>query len=164
MPELQEIQEPQMPAHLALDPYHPNNQEFYKTKRGIEQVIVAQTMKMHPRHVQAAKLKLRGKTNDEIAAEVGVKPSTVSAIMARPDVKELYYQLRFMDVHLEGPELALRKHVLWEIAVDAKEEDPRITISAIQELNKIENVYNNSDSGINITINQNLLPKGVLDQ
>lgn len=159
----QETQEPQMPAHLQLDQYHPSNQGFYKTKRGIEQAIVAQTGKMSYKHVIVAKLKLRGKTNKEIREETGYKQNTVSTILARPDVKELLYQLRFMDTHLEGPELALRKHVLWEIAVDAKEEDPRITISAIQELNKIENVYNNSDSSINITINANQLPRGPLD-
>ena len=164
MSQLQDMQEPQMPAHLQLDEYHPSNQDFYKTKRGIEQVIVAQSMKMQPRHVRAAKLKLRGKTSSEIAAEIGVKPSTVSAIMARSDVKELLYQLTFMDTHLEGPELALRKHILWQIVVDAKEEDPRISISAIQEINKIEGVYNSGDSAINITINNALLPRGALDR
>ena len=152
-----------LPAHIELDKYHPANQDFFKRKKGISQVIVAQSMKMHPRHVHVAKMKLRGRSNDEIGAEVGIRPNTVAQIYSRDDVKELTRQLIFMDMHLEGPELALRKHLLWEIAVDAKKEDPRITISAIQELNKIAGIYNTPDSTINITINQGQLPRGALD-
>ncbi len=60
---------------------------------------------------------------------------------------------------------AHRRRMLWEIAVDNQAIEPKVSISSIVEINKMNGTYQTAakDTAINITINNNLLPKGKLD-
>jgi hypothetical protein len=55
--------------------------------------------------------------------------------------------------------------MLWEIAVDNQDIEPKVSISSVAEINKMNGTYStgSKDTAINITINNTLLPKGKLD-
>lgn len=75
---------------------------------------------------------------------------------------------------LEGPNEALRRNMLWRIAVKEEEPDPKTSIKAIEALNKMHfqnHQIKNPDAGgnqpppqVTININQDILPKGPLDK
>jgi hypothetical protein len=153
----------QLPTDVELDKYHPSNQPFIKTEQAIKRVIVDQSVNMKPKHVQVTKMHLRGVSNTEIAQELDYALGTVSQILARNDVSDLLRSLTHLDGHLDGPSLALRKHMIWKMALDNEEDDPRISLAAHQELNRVNGVYQNDKPQINIIINEQLLPRGALD-
>jgi hypothetical protein len=69
-----------------------------------------------------------------------------------------------LDQHHEGINLRIRKSMLAEIAIDNKHEDPRLTVTAIQELNRIEGIYNvESNRPQVIVVNNTIFPRGALD-
>ncbi len=158
--------EPELPIEQQIDPYHPDNQEFMKQVKSIQRVIVADAAVCRPKHVEVAKLKVMGKNQAETAEIVGLTPATVSRVLATRDVTQLITSLRYLSTLYEGPSMEQRKRFLWEIAVDSKNNDPRVAIQAIKELNNIDgvgsptNVINNTTE---ITINQTHFPRSVLD-
>jgi hypothetical protein len=65
----------------------------------------------------------------------------------------------------EGPNLEQRKRTLWEITQDNQHDEPKTSISAIQEMNRMDGIGKDTkDTKIEVTINNQLLPKGALDQ
>jgi len=149
---------------LLLDEYHPANQPFYQHQKHIQRAIVAQSVKCRPKHIEAAKLHVRGMPNKEIAEQLGYAQNTVVTIFARKNIQELIELLHFYDLHLEGPSIEHRKRMLNEIAVDNQAEDPKTSIAAVREMNSMDGVGRDKvDTKVNITINNTQLPKGVLD-
>ena len=63
--------------------------------------------------------------------------------------------------------IAHRKNILYQILVDNQETDPRVAITCIQEMNKMDGVgkedLNKQPSQVTIVINQDQMPKTVLD-
>ena len=151
-------------ADLELDPYHPSNQPYVKTEQAIKRVVVDQSVRMNPRHVKIAKMHLRGNTRQEMIDETGLVSGTVSQILSRPDVIELLRTLIHLDQHHEGINLRIRKSMLNEIAIDNKIDDPRLTVTAIQELNRIDGTYElEANKPQVIIINNGTFPRGALD-
>jgi hypothetical protein len=153
-----------LPVEVELDIYHPSNQPFIKTENAIKRVVVDQSVRMKPNHVKIAKMHLRGNTRQEMIDETGLKSSYISVVLGRPDVSELLRTLTHLDQHHEGINLRIRKAMLTEIAIDAKKDDPRLSVTAIQELNRIEGVYNTeSNRPQMLVINNTIFPRGALD-
>ena len=153
-----------IPVDVQIDPYHPSNQPFTKTEQAIKRVIVDQSVRMRPTHVKIAKMHLRGNTRQEMVDETGLKSGSVSAVLARSDVNELLRTLTHLDGHHEGINLRIRKQMLTEIAIDNKLDDPRLTVTALQELNRIEGTYEReSHKPQTIIINNGIFPRGSLD-
>jgi hypothetical protein len=156
---------PYLPPELELDPYHPDNQQFTKSKRSLEHLLVTQQAKCRPRHVRIAKDKHSGFPNIEIAKRNNVHTSTVQHVLKRKEVADLQYLLQRYDAHMSGPTLAHRKHEVWKIAHDNREDDPGTSLRAHDMLNKVEGVYvQKVDQTVKIEINANVFPKGTLDQ
>ena len=153
-----------LPADIELDVYHPSNQPFIKTEQAIKRVVVDQSTRMKPNHVKIAKMHLRGSTRQEMVEETGLVYGSVAQILTRPDVVELVRTLTHLDGHHEGINLRIRKQMLTEIAIDNKEVDPRLTVSALQEINRIEGVYEREGTKPQtIIINNGTFPRGSLD-
>ena len=153
-------------AELPLDEYHPANHSYMQDLVMIRRAVVAQEAKMISWHVDAVKMRLNGFTNIEIAIEHKKSEGAVSNVLCGADAQELAKLLRYNSMAIDGPSEVLRRRVLWEMASDNQEEDPRVAIQCITELNKMTGVYQTggSISEIKISINNTLLPKGKLDQ
>jgi hypothetical protein len=154
-----------LPPELLLDVHHPANADYMKNLNSIKRTIVARTMTMAPKHVDIVKRKIAGVLHKTIAEELSLTPITIGNILKRQDAQELRALLEHFNMAMDGPNDAHRRRVLWEIAVDNQHLEPKVSISSIVEINKMNGTYNAAvkDTAINITINNNLLPKGKLD-
>lgn len=154
----------QPPEELA-DEYHPANTEFFRHLRHAERHLTNAAKKCKENHVIVAKLRFQGRSNVDIAEQIKVKPATVAQIANRDDVKELIGLMQHLSMLRDGPNHEHKKRFLWEIAVDSKELDPKTSISAVQEMNRMDGVGKEKhDTKIEVTINNELLPRGPLDQ
>jgi predicted transcriptional regulator len=161
------IPDPQyLPPELLLDTHHPANADYMKNLNSVKRAVVARTMSMTPKHVDIVKRRLAGVKNVNIAKELSITASAVSTILKRKDAQELRALLQHFNMAVDGPNDAHRRRVLWEIAMDNQQLEPKVSISSIVEINKMNGTYNTAakDTAINITINNTLLPKGKLDQ
>jgi DNA-binding CsgD family transcriptional regulator len=154
-----------LPPELLLDVHHPANADYMKNINSIKRTIVSQSMKMAPKHVDIVKRKIAGALNKTIALELNVSPQTIGKTLKRKDAQQLRALLEHFNLAVDGPNDAHRRRMLWEIAVDNQPIEPKVSISAIVEINKMNGTYNTAakDTAINITINNTLLPKGKLD-
>ena len=154
----------ELPPDLLLDKNHPDNHEYFKQDRRIKQLIVMQYGMCRAPHVEIAKLHVKGHTNQDIADIRSCHPATVGHVLKRKDIRELILYLRHQQALHQGPTIALKKRILYEITVDNQGVDPRVSIAAISELNKMDGVgKEKNDTNVNIQINQTLFPKGTLD-
>lgn len=149
---------------LLLDKYHPANSPFFKSQRSIQCAIVAQTTRLRMRHVEIAKLYIKGIPNKDIAERLNVAVMTVHTVLKRPEVVLMVELLQHYAMHMDGPSIEHRKRILYEIAYDNQTADPKTSISAIREMNSMDGVgKDKQDSKIEITINNQQLGRGVLD-
>lgn len=150
---------------VFLDEYHPDNQDYLKDLKQIKRLIVQQSMTMKPWHVEATKLKNQGLTHKEIAEKVQKSVGGVQDMLKTPQSMKLRQMLQYHQVALDGPNEAHRKRMLWEIALDNQEAEPKTSISALVEMNRMDGTYDNDakNKDIKIVINNQLFPKGALD-
>ncbi len=152
---------------MLLDRYSPENDVYYRALDHLRAFAVNLTARMRPKHVHIVRGHHQGRSNSEIAAEVGVSGNTVSRVLGQKDAQELLKTLRQIAIQIDGPNLAHRKHVLWRIVVDNEVHDPNIAIQALKELNKVEGAYPTqapTPPQVNIVINQEQLPRTALDE
>lgn len=162
--EMAEYQEA-LPDHVALDPYHPDNDEYTKTERRLRALCVTAAKKMRPKHVDIITMHVLGTKNADICQKVGLGSATVSKVLNDPKNDELKAILHHLNRHREGATLNHRKGILYRIAIDNEQNRPNTSISAIQEINKMTGVYQeqSTPNKIQIVINNELLPRTVLD-
>ena len=152
-----------VPNELLLDTYNPANREFTQSVNHIKNLLVTKERQCRHRHTQVAKDHFNGLSNADNAKKNKVSTPTVYSILKRPEIIELVDLLRHYSGLWDGPNIQERKRILWEIAADNKELDPRVAMQALDQLNKLEGSYQQEkvDPVISITINQS--EKGALD-
>lgn len=138
-----------LPPEQVLDEYHPHNSEFFRQQQQLKFNIRHIGLGMKPYHIQAVKLHLRGEKNVDIAAELGLTPNTVSQILARQDVRNLKAAMLQLNALNDGPSIEHRKNKLWQIAVNNEAADPKTSISAIAEMNKMDGIGKDASIKIN---------------
>lgn len=154
-----------LPIELVIDKYHPSNTDYMKNVNHLKRLIVAQESQCKPIHTEIAKRHIKNESNQNIADNLSISPSMVHNTLKRTEIIDLIDALQHLSILFEGPTLQLRKRELWEIHVDNKHDDPRVAISAIKEINSMEGVGRQlTDHKVEITVNNNQLPKGALDQ
>ncbi len=154
-----------LPPDILLDEYHPANQQYFQHIQNLERALVAASQKAGTRDTAIAKMHHRGMKNVDVAQEVDCHPNTVSKALRSAPVKEIKTLLFYLANLREGPNLDQRKRTLWEICVDNKELDPKTSIAALQEMNRMDGVgKEKTDTKIEVTINQALMPRGELDK
>jgi hypothetical protein len=157
-----------LPQEFLDDPLNPANDEFIKKLASLEQYIVDQCHQLHPDQITIIKMRHAGATIKEIAEAVDLQETSVRNACKRPKQRKLAALLAHRQLLLDAPHEAHRRNILWRIAARNEIADPRVTLSAISEMNKMshnEKVLAAGLTGstpVNITIN-NLLPKGALD-
>ena len=154
-----------LPPELLLDPHHPSNDEYCKGHIPLKRELMAHTVNMPPKAVSAIKSHMAGKTRKQIAEELNTTPTTVGKYIRSDAGKRLRALLHHIAHMKDGPNIEHRKHVLWRITVNNEKKNPKTAVAAIQEINKMSGTYDPKQSAgpVNITINNQLLPRGPLD-
>jgi hypothetical protein len=159
-----------LPPELMLDRSHPVADEYIKNAQHVQRMIVATSALLKPKQVMAVKLRHTGENFVDIAEHVKVSPPTISKWLNDPTAKKLLALLTYYQAALDGPNEAQRRNMLWRVAVDNEIEQPKVTISAVAELNKMTITdYNQKNSGsgagqsITLIINQESMPRTALD-
>jgi len=127
-----------VPVSCLLDD-HPASDRYLRDIEKLKREIIRQSDTMRPNQIRQVKLKHQGYSNSVIAEKLDKSPSSVSSTLAQPACKKLLALLRYLSMALDGPMEAQRRAMLWRIADRNEEEDPRCAISAIAELNKMDN-------------------------
>ena len=155
-----------LPPELVLDPDHPENDEYIKSTKNIQRLVIAQSAQMRPKTVQMVRLSHTGMSQQEIAQRLNVSPQTVSKHLRKEHGQRLRALLSYYDAAIEGPHKAQRKAMLWRIARSNENEDPRVAIQALAELGKADEAAAALPSiggTTQIIINTAQLPRGALD-
>jgi|TARA_R110000787_G_scaffold72134_1_gene160864 hypothetical protein len=154
-----------LPPEILLDEYHPANQQYFQNLKTLEKALVAASQDAGAKYTAIAKLHHRGMRNKDIAEEIQCHAQTVGKALKSAKVKKINTLLFYLASLRDGPNLDQRKRTLWEIAVDSKELDPKTSIAALQEMNRMDGVGKEKhDTKIEVTINQALMPRGDLDK
>jgi hypothetical protein len=154
-----------LPPELLADEHHPSNSEYFRNMRSVERAMVDASQKAGSRDTQIAKMHHRGMKNKDIAEEMSLHPVTVSKAIRSPGAQKVLWLAQYLTMLREGPTLEHRKRTLWEMANQNQQTDPKVSISAIQEMNRMDGVgKDRPDTKIEVTINSQLLPRGNLDK
>jgi len=154
-----------LPPELALDEYNPETHEFNSKTRRYKNLIVLQQAKCRPHHVQVAKQHMMGRRNFEIASALKLHASTVGSVIKRPEVQTLIGMLRMYNGHMNGPTLEHKKNILWQILIDNQTVDPKVSLAAMDQMNKMDGVYKQEMSTeIRIIIDDGTFKPTTLDQ
>lgn len=158
--------EDHLPQELLHDPHHPRSDSFEQNVIGIQRAILAQRNQMKPKMREAIQLHHSGLPATKIAERIKVTAPTVGKYINSDKGQRLLALFNHLQAKLDGPTSDHRKGILYRIAVDNEKERPNIAVTAIQEINKMSGAYEQSGDGnaINITINNELLPSGKLDE
>jgi hypothetical protein len=148
--------------------FHPMNDQFNQELRHIQRMVMSHQRTMTPRHVKVVKMRFAGMKTAKIAEQSGYAPATVTQITSRDDCKRLLGLLNYVESAMLGPSASHRTAMLYRIAVRNEEKDPKVTLQAVAEMNKMEmNAHNKSlgstPTNTTIIINPQHFPKTPLD-
>ena len=160
-----------LPPDCLLDGNHPAADEYIQATRRIQRLIVSASAQLKPRQVEAIKLHHTGHSNTRIAEKLGVSIVTISRYIRLPKAKKLLNLLRAYQSAIDGPNKAQRINMLWRIARLNELDQPKTSIAALAELNRMDTQLQHDlqQSGTNqpqtltIEINQKMLPRTALD-
>jgi len=150
------------------NPYHPMNDRYYKDMRHAENRVMAAQRQMKPKHVQIVKMHFAGWTNVKIAERVGNTDITVGRVIRTQAAQNLLHLLTYIQSSAEGPNAAHRKAILYRIITDNEERQPKVAITAIAEINKMDMNDHLVKTGtapgeVTIIINESTFPRTTLD-
>ncbi|GAG79689.1 unnamed protein product, partial [marine sediment metagenome] len=97
-----------------------------------------------------------------------VTPQTISKLTNSKEAKALLTLLGYYASLVSGPHIAQRNNMLWRIALANELDQPKTSIAAIAELNKVDLAFREMETGASqkapvVIINQEALPRTVLD-
>jgi len=123
---------------LEESSYNPANDEFKRTVVSLQRRIHHLAGTLRPRYAMVAKLSLGTHTNIEIARKTRFNPATITNILRTDKVQELRRALIQLRSLLEGVSALEREQMLWRIALRNEEFNPRTSIAAVSEINKMK--------------------------
>lgn len=159
-----------------LDEHHPENDQYMKSVEHIQRQIMYVNKQLRPKQVQILKTVFSGVNYTNTAKEHGTTLPTVSRLVKSTNGERLLSLLHYHLKLIEGPNEAQRRSMLWRIAAREEVNNPKTSIAALGELNKMHNfakqldqtaeLANSSSSAtptVIVNINQATLPRGNLD-
>lgn len=152
---------------VDADKYAVHN-DPYVVKEGIlKQEIVAQAADMEIWKVNFCKFIFAGKNYKEAAKIVKKRHMETLELMGTGEYKALMHRMNTLKVHQGGPTKDMRRNMLWRIAVDNQEDDPKESTKALSEIGKLDDPKEGGSGGgfgtINVIISSDVLKKGPLD-
>ncbi len=160
------VGEEHLPPECLLDQFHPQNHQFYQDLNHIKRQILATGNRLKPYQREAVRLHRTGMNHTDIGKKLDISAPTVGKWIQLPEALRLKALMDHFQMLNDGPNAEHRKNILYRIAIDNTQKKPRVTIAAIQEINKMSGSYapeGQQGNVVNISINGELLPKGALD-
>jgi hypothetical protein len=157
-----------------LDRHHPENDDYMRAIEHVQGKIMFLTTMLRSKQVNMLKSVFAGENYIQVGRRHGAAPATVSRLSKSTYGQQLLNMLQYHRQLVEGPNEAMRRNMLWRVAQNEEELDPKTSIKAIAELNKMHfqqiqidapaNGGQQPTTQVTININQDLMPKGVLDR
>lgn len=120
-----------------LDRAHPENDDYMKSVEHVQRQIMHANSLLRTKQVNILKTIFAGHNYTDTASRHNTSPQTVSKLVRSTNGQRLLNLLQYHLKLLEGPNEGLRRNMLWRIAADSEEIDPKTSIKAISELNKM---------------------------
>ena len=159
-----------LPPELLLNPEHPDNDRYFQSLEHINRAVTDAAAKLRPLQKHAVLLYRTGLNDTEVAKKLDCSPQAVSGWVNSKQGRRLVAVVDHQQRLKDGPNFEHRKAILYRIALEQERAQPKTTIAAIQEINKMTGVYAenalggiNAGGDVNISINGDLLPRGALD-
>lgn len=153
-----------VPSALADDRYYVGNSECARKEMDIKAEIYELAKDMDALEVEFCRRFAVGETIKSLAKSLKKDGKYLSKLTDQAQIVRLVGYFRHLNIYMEGPNQLVRRNMLYRIAVDNEKIDPKETIKAISELNKMDQSARGVGSGdINIVINNETMPRGALD-
>lgn len=168
--EIEAVKTELLPPELLLDETHPANDRYLQSIEIIKRHIVSHCAAMRYTHVQICKSRHVGQSTEQIAEQTELTPFTVRRALKSGQGQKLLALLQHLSLLMEGPRLAHRNQMLWRIAISNEKKMPRVAIAALSEMNKSNHQQEALNAGhlsgnvVQIVINNDMFPRGALDQ
>jgi hypothetical protein len=157
-----------------LEENHPSNDQYMRSLGLIQRQIMTLTHQLRTKQVNILKTVFSGANYTEAAARHHTTPQTVSKLVKSEVGASLLGALQYHQAMIEGANVAQRRNMLWRIATANEKTEPKVSISAVGELNKMTfsdytAPVERKDKGApantqkTVAIDQTLLPSGALD-
>lgn len=118
--------------------YNPANDEFKRTLNSLKVQIRQMALAMRPRHAMMVKINLAEDSYAKTAQRLKTTAQTVSRVCNSPDGIKLKQLLIHHNQLISGVSAIEREQILWRIALNNEEINPRTSVSAIAEINKMK--------------------------
>ena len=125
-------------AELEESTYNPANDEFKRVLQSIKLQIRHLSLKMRPRHAMMVKLFMDEKNYANVAERLASTPQTISKVCNSSDGIRLRQLLTHHQQLISGVSAIEREQLLWRIALNNELRNPRTSIAAISEINKMK--------------------------
>ena len=159
------------PVQNFLDEHHPANDTYLQSVEHVERQLMHASSLLRPKQVKMMKSVFQGMNYTETAKFHGASAQHVSQTAKSPHGARL---LKLMTYHLqllEGANLGQRRSMLWRIAQDNEQLQPKTSIAAVESLNKMtfkeweqKNPQNQQKGNTTTIIIGDSMPRTVLDQ
>ena len=156
-----------LPAEYAIDPYSPIGDKYFQRLDLIQKQLLVATHDLDKTwYVGAVKLHMGGKPTKEIAKTVGKGVERIRLVLNSEEAQRFMALTRLLSMVRDGPLEMQRKDMLWRISVDNELLQPRISIQAITEINRMEGTYESEigKGSLTVVVNNNVLVAGPLDK
>jgi hypothetical protein len=127
----------ELPEELEDSVYAPNQDEFKRTLLNVKASMRAITLSMPPRSAQLVKAYHISQSFKKVAEMYRVAPQTVSKHVKSPKGIQLLSLLTMCNQLVSGASSIERQQLLWRVALNNELVDPRVSISAIGEINRM---------------------------
>ena len=101
-----------------LDRNHPQNDEYMQAIEHVQRKIMHASQMLRTKQVNIIKSVFAGKTFTDAAKENSCHPTTVSKLVSTKNGQRLLSLLQYHLKLLDGPNEALRRNLLWRVAVE----------------------------------------------
>ena len=133
----------------------------YHTLALIQTELASLRRKVGTKRQQVPFLYMQGLSRTQIAKKTNVNYVTVCAALKSEEGKRMMALIQRSNQIEHGPSMQARQHMLWRIAVRNEKTNPRVSLAAVDTLNKQQGVYiteQQHDSELKVVINQFALP------
>jgi hypothetical protein len=160
---LSEASREMMPETLRASDYYVGNDQSVQEEFALKQEIAEFAKGFEPWEVEIAKRSARGESQHAVGKAIGKRHSTVVEALRKPALEQLIHYFVHLAIVQDGPNRLLRRNMLWRIAVDNEKTDPKESIKALAEMNRMEQGLRQT-GGFTVVINGvDLSKRGAID-
>lgn len=153
-----------MPECLREDRCFPGNSKYEVRVESVKREILdlAKLIEI-PWHVEFSRRYAYGESMTAICKDLNRSKKTGARILKTWNIQQLVQYYASLKEVEEGPSKSIRKDMLYEVAINNQAKDPKETIKAIAEMNKMdqENIGSGGGKAIEIHITTNITRGGI---